>query len=179
MATKREIEQKVYKRFIDAVDLIAHKGYSINRATSEVGMSKNTFRTMNKERGNLVSAKAWKTDKSGKIRVTEYEVDERFAYAKQMPALVLDTNGEPTTVHVDVDKYYAGILGTYWNEVKRLEHTGSANFSSFPDVIYDRHAKAYNLIKDVDAILLYLQMQVDGYTDEIWKQLDSDKRKAA
>lgn len=178
MATKREIEQKVYKRFIDAVDLIKNKGYSWNKATREVGMSKNTFRKMNEERGNLVSP-VYGTNKQGKVVRTGYEVDERLAYVTQMPAIVLDTNGEPTTREADFDKYYASILGTYWNEIAKLEQGQNPDFSSLPDIVYDRNANAHILVKNVDDLILYLQMQTDAYMSEIWKQFHSEKRRAA
>ncbi len=178
MATKQEIEQQVYKRFVDAVDLIAHKGYSINKATKEVGMSKNTFRAMNERAGNLVSP-VYGTNKQGKVVRTGYEVDEQLAYAKHMPAIVFDTNGEPTTVHVDIDKYYASLLSSYWNKVGEIERGGIPDFSSIPDVIFDRHANMYKLVKGYDALNQFLQMQTDGYTSEVWKQFHSEKRISA
>jgi hypothetical protein len=181
MATKQDLQQKVYKRFVDAVDLIASKNYSINRATKEVGMSKNTFRAMNKERGNLVSDvyDTVKRTKTGKARFLKHEVDARFAYVEDMPAIVFDANGEPTTITGNFDKVYAGILGKYWHEIAKMEQGKKANFFSFPDVVYDLDAKAYRLVKDQNTLYLFLQMQTDQYMSEIWKRFHSEKRKAA
>jgi len=181
MATKQDLQQKVYKRFVNAVDLIAHKGYSINKATKEVGMSKNSFRAMNKERGNLVSDvyDLRKRTKTGKSRFLRHEADERFAYVQDMPAIVFDANGEPTTITGNFDKVYAGILGKYWHEIANLEQGKNVHFSSLPDVIYDRDAKAYRLVKDKNTLYLFLQTQTDQYMSEIWKRFHSEKRKAA
>lgn len=232
MATRQELSQQVYKRFVDAIDLIAHKGFSINQATKQVGMSNKTFRAMNKERGNLISEQdtqqkvykrfvdavnlikqgdtinkatkqakiskntframnkergnlvsdvydTEKRTKTGKAKFLRHEVDDRFAYVQDMPAIVFDANGEPTTITGDFDKVYAGILGKYWHEVAKLIQGKNVNFSSLPDVIYDRDAKAYRLVKDSNTLYLFLQMQTDQYMSEIWKQFHSEKRKAA
>ena len=94
-----------------------------------------------------------------------------------MPAIVFDVNGEPTTITADYDKFYAGILGKYWNEIAKLEQGKKTDFYSLPDVIYDRNANAYKLVKDVDTIIVFLQMQKDEYMMEIWKRFHSEKRK--
>ncbi len=96
-----------------------------------------------------------------------------------MPAIVYDSNGDPTTVHVDIDKHYATILSRYWHEIGRLERDENPDFSSLPDVIYDRHAKAYKIVKDADDLNFFLQMQIDEYMNEVWKQFHSEKRISA
>lgn len=174
--SKQDLEQQQYKKFLEAADLIAHKGYSINKATTEVGMSKNTFRKRNAERGNLVSPVYGKKNKQGKGIITGYEVDEKYAYVKQMPAIVYDPNGEPTTVKADFDKYYASIIGSYWTEIGDIERGEIPDFPSIPDIIYDLDAKVYRLVKDYDTLSLFLQMQTDEYMSEIWTQFQSEKR---
>src|SRR5262249_5022780 len=97
------------------------------------------------------------------------------AYTENQPAIVFDANGEATTAFADYDKYYASIVSKYMHEVGELEkHGKNPDFSSLPDVVYDRYGNTYTLVKDVDTLHVFLQMQTDEYMSEIWKQFHSE-----